>query len=107
MRTNAFEVGALEPANEARLAEVHDFHASRRAVVKLLKCVPVLGAEGVGVEAEARDVWVWHVEFCDRLCVDSTRGASSQEPAASTGLTYDHPACPLRLWLNRYPAMCR
>jgi len=42
---------------------VHDLHALGRAVVKLLKSGPVLGAETVGVEAETRDCEIGHAAF--------------------------------------------
>ena len=77
MRPYAFEMGALEASDKARLAEMHDFDAARRAVIKLLEGVPVLGSEAVGVKAKTGER-----RMCHRAMLQPAveqRGASGEE----------------------------
>ena len=67
MGLHALKMGPLEAANQPWFAEVNDRDSTRRAVVELLKRVPVLRAKTVGIKTESRKGGIGHPVILCRI----------------------------------------
>ena len=88
---HAFEVSAIEAADQARLAEMNHLNAACRAEIELLECRPALRPQAVGVESESWRVMCWHSNILHCQTLKGARENGRCDAVSDRQQTVNHP----------------